>query len=173
MARQAGAIAELARCGKHQTPGMVVVLHRHHHPTAGAGRHPGSGGFTGHGQRRGASPRTPFQTLLRALVQRNGTSAYLEQLLAACGPPVAVEHSPALRPQQPRIPEILTHRAYEILTLLAERWSNQEIADRLVITVNTVRKHTSTIYDKLGVNSRREAVAAARALGLLPASSGE
>jgi len=35
--------------------------------------------------------------------------------------------------------------------------------------VNTVRKHTSTIYDKLGVSSRREAVAVGRAMGLLPA----
>ncbi|GAB4442567.1 MAG: hypothetical protein OHK0015_41390 [Chloroflexi bacterium OHK40] len=53
--------------------------------------------------------------------------------------------------------------------LLAERWSNEEIATRLVVTVNTVRKHTSAIYDKLGVASRREAVAIARTIGLLPA----
>jgi LuxR family maltose regulon positive regulatory protein len=64
---------------------------------------------------------------------------------------------------------VLTRRESEILTLLAERWSNQEIADRLSVTVNTVRKHTSTIYDKLGVSSRREAVAVGRAMGLLPA----
>ncbi|NWF82065.1 MAG: hypothetical protein HXY37_18775 [Chloroflexi bacterium] len=114
----------------------------------------------------------PLQALLRALVRRNGSSAYLERLLAACGPPLAVERAPALLPQRPRIPDVLTRREYEILTLLAERWSNQEIAERLVVTVNTVRKHTSTIYDKLGVNSRREAVAAARALGLLPAAHG-
>ncbi len=114
----------------------------------------------------------PLQALLRALVRRNGTSAYLERLLATFGSPVAVERPPAFLPQRPHIPEVLTRREHEILALLAERWSNQEIAERLVVTVNTVRKHTSTIYDKLGVNSRREAVAAARALGLLPASSG-
>ncbi|NCC36246.1 MAG: response regulator transcription factor [Chloroflexia bacterium] len=65
-------------------------------------------------------------------------------------------------------PEVLTRRETEILALLAARWSNKEIADQLVITPNTVRKHTSTIYSKLGVSSRREAVAVARALGMLP-----
>lgn len=67
-------------------------------------------------------------------------------------------------------PELLTRRELEILTLLAERWSDKEIAERLVIAPNTVRKHTSTIYDKLGVSSRREAVDVARTLGLLPSA---
>jgi LuxR family transcriptional regulator, maltose regulon positive regulatory protein len=69
----------------------------------------------------------------------------------------------------PAIPELLTRRESEILALLARRWSDKEIATELVIASNTVRKHTSTIYQKLGVSSRREAVATARALGLLPA----
>lgn len=72
--------------------------------------------------------------------------------------------SPPSRPP----PELLTRREAQILELLAERWTDKEIAERLVIAPNTVRKHTSTIYDKLGVGSRREAVDVARALGLLP-----
>jgi LuxR family maltose regulon positive regulatory protein len=66
------------------------------------------------------------------------------------------------------LPEMLTPRESQILTLLAERWSDKEIAERLVIAPNTVRKHTGTIYEKLGVSSRREAVDVAISLGLLP-----
>jgi ATP/maltotriose-dependent transcriptional regulator MalT len=62
----------------------------------------------------------------------------------------------------------LTRREREVLELLSERWSDKEIAEHLFIAPNTVRKHTSTIFGKLGVSNRREAVKAARALGLLP-----
>jgi LuxR family maltose regulon positive regulatory protein len=65
---------------------------------------------------------------------------------------------------------VLTTREAEVLALLAERWSNKEIAVRLVISPNTVRKHTSTLFSKLYVANRREAVAVARTLGLLPQS---
>ncbi|MFV9503577.1 MAG: LuxR C-terminal-related transcriptional regulator [Oscillochloridaceae bacterium umkhey_bin13] len=70
-------------------------------------------------------------------------------------------------PANPSDLVLLTPREHEILALLAERWSDKEIAARLVIAPNTVRKHTGTIYQKLGVSSRREAVAVARANGLL------
>jgi LuxR family maltose regulon positive regulatory protein len=63
---------------------------------------------------------------------------------------------------------LLTRREYEVLELLSERWSDKEIAERLFIAPNTVRKHTSTIFGKLGVSNRRAAVAAARTLGILP-----
>mgnify|MGYP001193105423 CR=1 FL=1 len=82
--------------------------------------------------------------------------------------PPADEQAPLPPLAHPGPPELLTRREAEILGLLAERWTDKEIAARLVIAPNTVRKHTSTIYDKLGVGSRREAVDAARALGLLP-----
>ncbi|MCS6883478.1 MAG: LuxR C-terminal-related transcriptional regulator [Chloroflexaceae bacterium] len=66
--------------------------------------------------------------------------------------------------------EPLTRRESEILALLALRWSDKEIAEQLIISPKTVRRHTSTIYSKLGVHGRREAVAVARQLGLLPAT---
>lgn len=69
----------------------------------------------------------------------------------------------------PAVPEMLTPREKEILALLAERWTDKEIAARLTIAPNTVRKHTSAIFGKLGVGTRREAVIVARAIGLLGA----
>lgn len=64
--------------------------------------------------------------------------------------------------------ESLTQRELEILQLLAERLSNQEIAGRLTVSLATVKRHTANIYQKLHVNSRRHAVAKARTAGQLP-----
>ncbi|MBW7882058.1 MAG: hypothetical protein H3C34_05355 [Caldilineaceae bacterium] len=64
--------------------------------------------------------------------------------------------------------EPLTARELEILALLAEKATNHEIARRLVVALPTVKSHTAHIYAKLGVNSRREAVARAQELGILP-----
>jgi LuxR family maltose regulon positive regulatory protein len=63
--------------------------------------------------------------------------------------------------------EVLTNREIDVLILLAERLSDKEIAERLVLSLGTVRKHTMHIYNKLGVNNRRSAAAAARRLGLI------
>lgn len=64
--------------------------------------------------------------------------------------------------------EQLTPREMEVLLLIARGDSNQEIADKLVVTVRTVKKHSSNIYGKLNVKSRIQAVARARELDLLP-----
>ena len=61
----------------------------------------------------------------------------------------------------------LTGREREVLELLAERLSNKEIARELLIAPATVKKRTVTLYGKLNVHGRREAVAKARALGYL------
>jgi LuxR family maltose regulon positive regulatory protein len=63
--------------------------------------------------------------------------------------------------------ESLTPRELEVLQLIALGDSNRVIAEKLVITVSAVKKHTGNIYGKLGVNSRTQAVARARQLGLL------
>ncbi len=58
--------------------------------------------------------------------------------------------------------EVLSERELEVLRLVAEGHSNQEIADRLVIGVSTVKKHINHIYDKLDAKNRTQAVALAR-----------
>jgi two-component system, NarL family, response regulator DegU len=54
--------------------------------------------------------------------------------------------------------EVLTNREKEILCLLAEGLDNEAIAERLTLTKRTVQNHISTIYGKMGVNSRTEAM---------------
>jgi len=64
----------------------------------------------------------------------------------------------------------LSDRELDVLSLLAERLSNKEIAARLHITPATVKRHTIGIYQKLNVHGRRDAASKARALGLIPHS---
>jgi len=68
-----------------------------------------------------------------------------------------------------RNPEGLTDRQVGVLELLAEGLTNAEIADRLVVSVRTVDSHVAAVLTKLGVQSRQDAVRAARRLGLLSA----
>jgi LuxR family maltose regulon positive regulatory protein len=70
-----------------------------------------------------------------------------------------------------RIPvEPLSERETEVLRLLASDLSGPEIARELVVSPNTIRTHTRSIYAKLDVNSRRAAVRRAAELGLLSRS---
>lgn len=61
----------------------------------------------------------------------------------------------------------LTDREAEVLSYLADGWSNEEIADRLAIAVRTVRFHLDHLYRKLGVGRRTEAVREAVTRGYL------
>ncbi len=70
------------------------------------------------------------------------------------------------KPQEPIWQNFLTPREREILVLLAQGMSNQEIARRLIISERTVRFHLRNIYEKLGCSGRGEAIALVnRALG--------
>jgi LuxR family maltose regulon positive regulatory protein len=64
--------------------------------------------------------------------------------------------------------EPLSERELDVLLLISEGSSNQQIAETLIVTVHTVKKHASNIYGKLGVRNRTQAVARARELGILP-----
>ena len=65
--------------------------------------------------------------------------------------------------------EPLSGRELEVLQLIAEGLSNQQIASRLYLSLNTVKVHSRNIYDKLGVHNRTQAVARAITFGILPA----
>jgi two-component system, NarL family, response regulator LiaR len=62
----------------------------------------------------------------------------------------------------------ITPREHEILGLIAEGLSNREIGERLFVSENTVKTHSSRLFDKLGVNRRVQAVLKGRELGLIP-----
>jgi len=61
----------------------------------------------------------------------------------------------------------LTPREHEILTLIAAGLSNREIGERLFVSENTVKTHSSRVFEKLGVNRRVQAVQRARELRLI------
>lgn len=65
------------------------------------------------------------------------------------------------------LPEALSERETEVLSLVADGLSNKDIADRLVISITTVKTHVGNIFLKMGVTSRTQAVARAKELGLL------
>jgi LuxR family maltose regulon positive regulatory protein len=64
-------------------------------------------------------------------------------------------------------PDLLTLRELEVLQLLASGRTNHEIAQDLVVSLATIKKHLSNLYAKLGVSNRTAALASARSLGLV------
>ncbi len=66
-----------------------------------------------------------------------------------------------------RLIEPLSRREVEVLHLMAQGLSNQEMSERLVLALDTVKGHNKKIFGKLQVQRRTEAVARARELGLL------
>jgi LuxR family maltose regulon positive regulatory protein len=108
-----------------------------------------------------------LDTLLRAVLEQEIHPAFVRQVLAlrqgAVPEAVSVEPDGTVH----LLLEPLTEREEEILELLAQGKSNQEIADALVLAVGTVKKHLNNVYGKLNVHSRTAAVARARDLGLL------
>jgi ATP/maltotriose-dependent transcriptional regulator MalT len=112
--------------------------------------------------------------------QQGRLLAYVDRLLSAFGlapedngSGSSQEHPPIQNPksQTPSGPQILveplTVRELEILRLVAAGLSNAAVAAQLIVSVGTVKSHLKHIYSKLAVESRTQAVARARKLGLL------
>ena len=116
--------------------------------------------------------------LLEQLHRKGVAVAYITQILAAFETTrqgTGGEADARIRPQTQTtldpssvLVEPLSERELEVLQLIAEGLTNREIASRLFLALNTVKAHTRNIYGKLGVRSRTQAVARARALGVLP-----
>ncbi len=62
----------------------------------------------------------------------------------------------------------VTRRELEILELIANGMSNREIAEKLFVSENTVKTHSSRLFDKLGAKRRTQAVQIGKELGLIP-----
>ena len=108
----------------------------------------------------------PMAALLRQLKtqEHKVPLAYLNKLLEALG--LAVGGTPTTVFSNSLLSEPLTPREIEILQRLAHGASSQQIAREMFITLNTVKRHLTHIYGKLGVSNRTQATIRARELGL-------
>lgn len=106
----------------------------------------------------------PVARLLYHALKQGVAPVYVSRLLGAFPGARKEEVAPT---GVSELVEPLSERELEVLALVAEGLTNQEIADRLFLSLATVKWHTSNIYGKLAVNNRTEAVAKAQALGLL------
>jgi LuxR family maltose regulon positive regulatory protein len=106
--------------------------------------------------------------LLYEALSREIAPEYVQKLLAAF-PDVEPEKEVMSQPIviDSEWIEPLSERELEVLQLIAEGLSRQEIATKLVLSLNTVKTHARNVYSKLGVNNQMQAVGKARGLGLL------
>jgi LuxR family maltose regulon positive regulatory protein len=103
----------------------------------------------------------PMSRLLRRMLARSSRPNYVRRLLEALGEPVKIEPRIASK-----LIDRLSPRELEVLRLIVDGATNKEIADELVLTVNTVKRHISNIFGKLEVSNRAQAIARARQLNL-------
>ena len=103
----------------------------------------------------------PMASLLRAAGKAGIAPSYVRRLLAA------VHQTEDSAPAGQGLIEPLSERELDVLRLLGSDLDGPDIARELVVSLNTIRTHTKSIYTKLGVNNRRAAVRRAKELDLL------
>lgn len=99
-----------------------------------------------------------LQALL-AQIHKARKDEFVVGLLSAFGKPAPIDQSSLIEP--------LTEREIEVLKLVAEGMSNPEIAEKLVLSVGTIKTHVKHIYGKLNVGDRVKAASKARELGII------
>ncbi len=109
----------------------------------------------------------PMAELLHASAARGIMPDYIGKLLAAFEPEERKREVESDLPSSRPSLALLSRRELEVLRLIAEGLSNDEIGKRLFLALDTVKGHNRKIFDKLQVKRRTEAVARARELGLL------
>jgi LuxR family transcriptional regulator, maltose regulon positive regulatory protein len=107
--------------------------------------------------------------LLRQKPVEPAPASYIERIFAALPDKQSFQTEPSIVDidDDLRLIQPLTRREREVLHHIAAGDSNQMIADKLVITLSAVKKHTRNIFAKLNVNSRTQAIARARQLKLI------
>ena len=123
----------------------------------------------------------PMAELLLCAISQNVAPDYASKLLAAFPKIIhdAVQYDqdlavyqqsliePAAQLARTTLIEPLSEREIEVLRLMAEGYKYKEIAESLVVSINTVRHHTRNVYGKLDVNNRTQALGRAKELNLL------
>jgi LuxR family maltose regulon positive regulatory protein len=109
----------------------------------------------------------PMTQLLSEAARQGILPDYVSKLLAAFESEAQTREDKSSIPNRQLLVEPLSPREFEVLQLIAQGLSNDEISKRLFLALDTVKGHNRRIFDKLQVQRRTEAVARARELGLL------
>jgi LuxR family maltose regulon positive regulatory protein len=111
----------------------------------------------------------PMAELLSFAILQNIAPDYASKLLAAFPKYVlsAVPIAKEMTVNTQLLVEPLSQREIEVLHLMNEGYKYKEIAERLVVSINTVRHHTRNVYSKLDVNNRTQAIGKAKELNIL------
>ena len=105
----------------------------------------------------------PMRDLLQKLASPGKQNDYARKLITAFNADALAGKSLISQSQV----DPLSERELEVLNFLASELSGPEIAQEIMVSINTMRTHTKNIYSKLGVNNRRAAVRQAKALKLI------
>lgn len=113
--------------------------------------------------------------LLQKVIERRPGDRFAQQMLAvsaqrmqpARAPEASVQRETPRDAAQAALVEPLSERELQVLRLIEAGYSNAQIAQRLVIAPGTVKRHITNLYGKLDVQSRTQAIAKARAIGLI------
>jgi LuxR family maltose regulon positive regulatory protein len=119
-----------------------------------------------------------LQVILKRLEKRSPNNDYIQRILSTFMEDQRIKTSsnnqllsaPGSAQNYSVANDLLTAREMDVLVLLREPLSNKEIANKLYLSPSTVKRHTINLYGKLGVHSRREAVATAIKLGIFPSN---